>query len=59
MKHGNLVRYLKNVEHHSQANPLKMIYEVVLGMAYLHERGVLHGDLKVRYRTRAYICQLK
>jgi len=48
MKHGSLVKYLKNVEHHSQANPLRMIYEVVLGMAYLHERGVLHGDLKVR-----------
>ena len=48
IKHGSLVKYLKTVGHHSQANLLKMIYEVALGMAYLHERGVLHGDLKVR-----------
>jgi len=48
MKHGSLVKYLKNVEPHSPINLLKMIYEVGLGMAYLHERGVLHGDLKVR-----------
>jgi len=55
MKHGSLVKYLKNVEHHSQANPLKMIYEVALGMAYLHERGVLHGDLKVRQCIRVSV----
>ena len=48
MKHGSLVKYLKNVEPHSRVNFLKMVYEVVLGMAYLHEQGVLHGDLKVR-----------
>ena len=58
MKHGSLVRYLKNVEPHSQVNLLKMIYEVGLGMAYLHERDVLHGDLKVRI-ARSSICQLK
>ena len=48
MKHGSLVKYLKNVEPHSPVNLLKMIYEVALGMAYLHQREVLHGDLKVR-----------
>ena len=51
MKHGSLVKYLKNVGPHSTINFLKMIYEVGLGMAYLHERGVLHGDLKVRQRA--------
>ena len=51
MKHGSLVKYLKIVEPHPQVNLLKMIYEVALGMTYLHgrgEKGVLHGDLKVR-----------
>jgi serine/threonine protein kinase len=27
---------------------VKMIYDISKGMAYLHKRGVLHGDLKVR-----------
>ena len=27
---------------------LRMIHEIVRGMAYLHGKGVLHGDLKVR-----------
>ena len=47
MKHGSLVKYLKNLNSHSSVNLLKIIYEVGLGMTYLHERGVLHGDLKV------------
>jgi len=55
MKNGSLVKYLKNVEPHSQVNLLKMIYEVGLGMAYLHERDVLHGDLKVRWRAQVSV----
>ena len=55
MKHGSLVKYLKNVGSHSPVNLLKMIYEVALGMAYLHERGVLHGDLKVRWFVRVFV----
>ena len=47
MKNGSLVKYLRNVGPHSPVNLLKMIYEVALGMTYLHERGVFHGDLKV------------
>ena len=53
MKHGSLVKYLRNVEPQSQINLLKVIYEVALGMAYLHKRRVLHGDLKVRWCARA------
>ena len=49
MKHGSLVRYLKNLDSHSPTNPLKMIYEVAMGMAYLHGAEVLHGDLKVSW----------
>ena len=52
MKHGSLVEYLKNLEPRSPVNLLKMIYEVGLGMDYLHERGVLHGDLKVMWCAR-------
>lgn len=55
MKHGSLVKYLKNVEPHHQVNLMKMIYEVGLGMAYLHERDVLHGDLKVRLWVFSYL----
>ena len=47
MKHGSLARYLKNLDPHSPVNLLKMIYEVAMGMAYLHGKEVLHGDLKV------------
>lgn len=46
MKHGSLVQYLKNLGPHSPVNLLKMIYEVAMGMAYLHRKDVLHGDLK-------------
>lgn len=27
--------------------PLQMMMEIAVGMAYLHRKGVLHGDLKV------------
>ena len=57
MKHGSLVKYLKNVEPRSPVNLLKMIYEVGLGMTYLHEQGVLHGDLKVRWCIR--VCHVE
>jgi len=48
VKHGSLDKYLKSMEPQSQINLLKMIYEVGLGMEYLHAKGVLHGNLKVR-----------
>ena len=51
MKHGSVVRYLKNLDPHSPVNLLKMIYEVAMGMAYLHGKEVLHGDLKVSWCT--------
>lgn len=55
MKHGSLVGYLKNLDPHSPVNPLKMIYEVAMGMAYLHGMEVLHGDLKVSWCTQVLI----
>ena len=58
MKHGSLVKYLKNLNSPSSVNILKIIYEVGLGMSYLHESGVLHGDLRVR-RCRRDLCRGK
>jgi len=55
MEHGSLDNYLKNVECRPRVNLLKMIYEVGLGMAYLHERSALHGNLKVRCRARVSV----
>jgi len=45
MKNGTLVSYLKR--NPQNFNPLIMIYEVAVGMEYLHKQEVLHGDLKV------------
>jgi len=55
MKYGCLVKYLEDMEPHSQVNRLKMFYEVGLGMEYLHERGVLHGNLKVRQYVQVFV----
>ncbi|KAI0070864.1 hypothetical protein K474DRAFT_1607894 [Panus rudis PR-1116 ss-1] len=46
-KHGSLVRYLKGFEAGMEGvDVLKMIHEIAKGMAYLHTKGILHGDLK-------------
>ena len=47
---GNLIKYLKGLSDVDAAriDAAKMIHEISKGMAYLHEQGVLHGDLKVR-----------
>ena len=47
-KNGSLVSYLKGLPSLDAVDLLKMIHEIVKGMAYLHSKGVLHGDLKVR-----------
>ncbi|KAG6377304.1 kinase-like domain-containing protein [Boletus reticuloceps] len=43
MQNGNLVRYLDTTP---DADRTKLILEVSLGMYYLHEECVVHGDLK-------------
>ena len=55
MKHGGLAKYLKNAEPHFQVNFLGVIDDVASGMAYLHERGALPGDLEVRQCARVSI----
>ena len=47
-KCGSLVTYLKGLTSLDSVDLLKMIHEIAKGMAYLHSKGVLHGDLKVR-----------
>jgi len=51
---GSLVKYLKGLSDADAAkvDALKMMHEIAKGMAYLHKKGVLHGDLKVRYGRR-------
>ncbi|KAH7888228.1 kinase-like domain-containing protein [Phlebopus sp. FC_14] len=43
MRNGNLLQYLSA---RPQANRVKLVYEICLGMLYLHEENVIHGDLK-------------
>jgi abelson tyrosine-protein kinase 1 len=47
---GSLVKYLTGLSEADaeRVDASKMIQEISEGMAYLHKRGVLHGDLKVR-----------
>ncbi|KAJ3013229.1 UNVERIFIED_CONTAM: hypothetical protein HDU68_000813 [Siphonaria sp. JEL0065] len=44
---GHALQYLESVERRDlQVKGVKLLYEVSLGMQYLHARGVVHGDLK-------------
>lgn len=47
-RNGSLVTYLKGLPSLDNVDLLKMIHQIAKGMAYLHGRGILHGDLKVR-----------
>ncbi|KAF8184154.1 hypothetical protein K438DRAFT_1838429 [Mycena galopus ATCC 62051] len=40
---GNVLRFL---ERNPNADRARIVYDVVLGMQYLHARGVVHGSLK-------------
>ena len=46
-KNGSLVSYLKGLPSLDAVDILKMVHQIAKGMAYLHGRDVLHGDLKV------------
>ncbi|KAI0030163.1 kinase-like domain-containing protein, partial [Vararia minispora EC-137] len=45
-RNGNLVQYLKGLDADADIDALRPMHEIAEGMAYLHRRGVFHGDLK-------------
>ncbi|KAJ7113462.1 hypothetical protein C8R44DRAFT_710619 [Mycena epipterygia] len=44
MENGNILKFLSKVTH--KIDRLSLILDVALGMEYLHENQVVHGDLK-------------
>ncbi|KAI9331086.1 hypothetical protein BDR26DRAFT_686459 [Obelidium mucronatum] len=47
MSRGHALQYLESVGRDNvEVRGCKLLYEVSLGMQYLHARGVVHGDLK-------------
>ncbi|KAJ7113514.1 kinase-like domain-containing protein [Mycena epipterygia] len=44
MENGNILKYLSKAPH--KTDRLSLILDVALGMKYLHEKHVVHGDLK-------------
>ncbi|KAJ3570819.1 hypothetical protein NP233_g4151 [Leucocoprinus birnbaumii] len=43
MEKGNLADFAKTLE---PGDRLPLLYDVILGLAYLHDLGIVHGDLK-------------
>jgi len=43
MENGNVLNYLGD---NHEANPIKLLEESVLGLQYLHEIGIAHGDIQ-------------
>ncbi|KAJ6476416.1 kinase-like domain-containing protein [Mycena sanguinolenta] len=43
MKHGSVINYLKT---HGHGNVDMLLYEIALGLEYLHSHAIIHGDLK-------------
>ncbi|KAJ7721142.1 kinase-like domain-containing protein, partial [Mycena metata] len=43
MEHGTILSYLKD---HGPANVDKFLYEIALGLQYLHSHDIVHGDLR-------------
>ncbi|KAJ3289173.1 hypothetical protein HDU79_004264 [Rhizoclosmatium sp. JEL0117] len=47
MERGHALQYLDSVPHEDlEPHGIRVLYQVSLGMQYLHSRGVVHGDLK-------------
>ncbi|KAG8871491.1 GTP-binding protein Rho1 [Tulasnella sp. 331] len=44
MKNGNIIKYLAAIN--PAANRVQLAHEIALGMLYIHEKNIVHGDLK-------------
>ncbi|KAG8845635.1 GTP-binding protein Rho1 [Tulasnella sp. 330] len=44
MKNGNITTYLTAIN--PRANRVQLAHEIALGMLYIHEKNIIHGDLK-------------
>ncbi|KAG8881030.1 hypothetical protein FRB98_004596 [Tulasnella sp. 332] len=44
MKNGNITKYLVAIN--PEANRVQLAHSIALGMLYIHEKNILHGDLK-------------
>ncbi|KAA1471778.1 hypothetical protein DENSPDRAFT_135320 [Dentipellis sp. KUC8613] len=43
---GSLLKYLKGLEDAMKVNEVGMMHDIAEGMVYLHDKNILHGDLK-------------
>ncbi|KAG6805343.1 hypothetical protein H0H92_015778, partial [Tricholoma furcatifolium] len=43
MEHGDLMSYLKE---YPLSNRVQLLFDVALGVGYLHDRSIVHGDIK-------------
>ncbi|KAA1467084.1 hypothetical protein DENSPDRAFT_792196 [Dentipellis sp. KUC8613] len=59
-KLGNLVQYLKSMPEHVETDLLWMTHDVISGLEYLHEKGIVHGNLQSEnvLVTDDYTCLL-
>ncbi|KXN84745.1 hypothetical protein AN958_12172 [Leucoagaricus sp. SymC.cos] len=46
MDHGNLYEYLKNNPKSNPSSRIWLLRDIVSGLLHLHEKGIVHGDLK-------------
>ena len=46
-KHGNLFYYLHKYKRFSEIEAFKFFYQTVLAIKYMHDRNLVHRDLKV------------
>ena len=46
-ENGSLVTWLRSMRSGDEVDMLRCMHQIAKGMEYLHNKGVLHGDLKV------------
>jgi len=43
MKNGNINEFLRE---HADINPLELLEDAIMGLIYMHDQGIIHGNLK-------------